>query len=56
MNRVLQVFGKSVFEDEATNTSMRQLYLTSDLDDDEMFDIDAIVSSISGTKSTTPKT
>lgn len=53
---VFQVFGKSMFEDEVTNASMRQLYLAGDQEDEDMFDVDAIVSSVTGVKSTTSKT
>ena len=45
-----------MFEDEVTNASMRQLYLAGDQEDEDMFDVDAIVSSITGVKSTTSKT
>lgn len=48
-----EVFGKSVFEDEVTNTSMRELYLTNEQEDDEMFDVDIIINSITGTRSAT---
>ncbi|KAK7090589.1 uncharacterized protein [Littorina saxatilis] len=51
-----EVFGKSVFEDEATNASMRELYLAGEQDDEDMFDVDAIVSSITGTKGKSTKT
>lgn len=46
-----EVFGKSQFEDEVTNASMRQLYLSA-AEDDDMVDVDAIVSHIMGEKST----
>lgn len=49
-----EVFGKSQFEDEVTNASMRQLYLSA-AEDDEMLDVDAIVSHITG-ESTRVKT
>lgn len=44
-----EVFGKSVFEDETTKASIGQLYLAAE-DDDEMFDVDAIVRSVTGEK------
>ncbi|XP_076453523.1 uncharacterized protein LOC143288780 [Babylonia areolata] len=50
-----EVFGKSVFEDEATNASMRQLYLASDQDqgeeEEDVLDVDALVDSITGKSS-----
>ncbi|KAL8598857.1 hypothetical protein ACOMHN_015436 [Nucella lapillus] len=46
-----EVFGNSVFEDEATNASMRQLYLASDEAEEDMLDVDAFVDSITGNKS-----
>lgn len=51
-----EVFGKSMFEDEATNASMRHLYLASDEAEEEMLDVDAIVDSITGKTSKPTKT
>jgi hypothetical protein len=51
-----QVFGKSMFEDETTNKSMRELYLATEQDDDEMFDVDTIINSITTAKPATAKT
>ncbi|XP_076435636.1 uncharacterized protein LOC143275431 isoform X2 [Babylonia areolata] len=41
-----EVFGQSEFEDEATNASMRHLYLVDEQDEDDEFDVEAIVSNI----------
>lgn len=49
-----EVFRKPVFEDEVTNASMRELYLTA-AEDDEV-DVDEIVERITGHRSTSSHT